>query len=282
MKDRARELIEEKLTVAIRYERAFADAAGGVVPGLFLSQVWYWALRTTDREGWFYKTTGEWTEETGLTRSELETARQRLQTLEILTTERRGLKGRLHYKLNTRKLYELLSVFGKPENRKPENRAIPESENLQTEMPKTCKQTDPVCGKPANQFAGNLQTLHTANTTTEITDSFPRASRLKKDWTLPDEWRQEASAIRGDVNFDYEADKFKDFWVGKAGRDAAKMDWRATWRNWIRNAKPSPKSASRDGISRNGTSTAATMEDLVQAELEGIERRLGRDTSNAG
>jgi hypothetical protein len=32
--------------------------------------------------------------------------------------------------------------------------------------------------------------------------------------------------------------KFTDHWKAKTGRDATKLDWNATWRNWIRNARP--------------------------------------------
>jgi hypothetical protein len=45
-----------------------------------------------------------------------------------------------------------------------------------------------------------------------------------------------------------QADRFRDFWVAKAGKDAAKMNWEATWRNWIRRAlddrPPAAKGAS--------------------------------------
>nr|CBI78685.1 conserved hypothetical protein [Bartonella sp. AR 15-3] len=30
--------------------------------------------------------------------------------------------------------------------------------------------------------------------------------------------------------------KFRDFWKAKAGKDACKTDWPATWRNWVRKA----------------------------------------------
>ncbi len=33
-----------------------------------------------------------------------------------------------------------------------------------------------------------------------------------------------------------EAAKFRDFWIAKAGRDGIKLDWSATWRNWLRKA----------------------------------------------
>ncbi|UNE54424.1 DUF1376 domain-containing protein [Bartonella machadoae] len=31
--------------------------------------------------------------------------------------------------------------------------------------------------------------------------------------------------------------KFRDYWKAKTGKDATKIDWQATWRNWIRNSK---------------------------------------------
>jgi hypothetical protein len=32
--------------------------------------------------------------------------------------------------------------------------------------------------------------------------------------------------------------KFVDYWCSKSGKDATKVDWVRTWRNWIRNARP--------------------------------------------
>jgi uncharacterized protein YdaU (DUF1376 family) len=70
-----------------------------------------------------------------------------------------------------------------------------------------------------------------------------KAKRLSGDWVLPKEWglwtvdnmKWDAATVR------FEADKFKDFWMAKAGRDAAKADWYATWRNWCRNSKTEAK-----------------------------------------
>ena len=39
----------------------------------------------------------------------------------------------------------------------------------------------------------------------------------------------------------FEAAKFADHWHAKAGRDATKADWLATWRNWCRNAVAAPR-----------------------------------------
>ena len=75
-----------------------------------------------------------------------------------------------------------------------------------------------------------------------------RGSRLPDDWRLPKSWGEwsmkefpawSAETVRA------EADKFKDFWIAKAGKDGAKLNWEATWRNWCRNAKPSEANSSK-------------------------------------
>ena len=62
-----------------------------------------------------------------------------------------------------------------------------------------------------------------------------RGTRLGADWT--------ASAADLDYGRNLgipeptllrEAEKFRDFWIAKAGPNGVKLDWPATWRNWIR------------------------------------------------
>jgi len=66
----------------------------------------------------------------------------------------------------------------------------------------------------------------------------PRATRLDPDWMpspeLIAQMRSECPAV--DVKAEHL--KFVDYWISKSGRDATKLDWPATWRNWIRNARP--------------------------------------------
>jgi hypothetical protein len=45
---------------------------------------------------------------------------------------------------------------------------------------------------------------------------------------------------RPDVDLRAEHRKFVDHFKAKAGKDGVKLDWDATWRNWIRNARASP------------------------------------------
>ena len=61
-----------------------------------------------------------------------------------------------------------------------------------------------------------------------------RASRLPADWALPADWRDWAKRERPDLDPARVAERFRDFWVAKAGRDGSKLDWAATWRNWVR------------------------------------------------
>ena len=62
-----------------------------------------------------------------------------------------------------------------------------------------------------------------------------RGTRLPADWTLSPELRAWAIA-EGLADPDREAAKFRDHWTAKAGKDATKLDWAATWRTWVRKA----------------------------------------------
>lgn len=70
-----------------------------------------------------------------------------------------------------------------------------------------------------------------------------RGHRLPADWQPTPEQLRWARDARPDVDATGEALKFRDFWIAKPGKDGTKLDWDATWRNWIRNshgASPKP------------------------------------------
>lgn len=67
-----------------------------------------------------------------------------------------------------------------------------------------------------------------------IGSSKKRASRLSATWTLPKPWGDFAlSQGMPEFNVRREADRFRDYWTSKS-KDASKLDWEATWRNWVR------------------------------------------------
>ena len=75
------------------------------------------------------------------------------------------------------------------------------------------------------------------DTDTDKKQNSKRGSRLANDWVLPNEWEYWANKERPDLNAMQVADQFKDFWCAKPGKDGMKLDWAATWRNWVRNQK---------------------------------------------
>jgi uncharacterized protein YdaU (DUF1376 family) len=81
-----------------------------------------------------------------------------------------------------------------------------------------------------------------------------RGSRLPADFTVPEEWIKEGKEVRikaglPSVNLSAEAEHFVDYWVSRAGRDGAKLDWRATWRNWCRNVRTTHANGNLNGSS---------------------------------
>ena len=64
-----------------------------------------------------------------------------------------------------------------------------------------------------------------------------RGTRLPTDWSLPDSWKAWAEGERQDLNIRTVADSFKDFWIAKPGAGGVKLNWEATWRNWVRSQK---------------------------------------------
>ena len=62
-----------------------------------------------------------------------------------------------------------------------------------------------------------------------------RGSRLANDFVLPREWRDFCIQERKELHPTQTFEKFKDYWIAQAGQKGVKLDWFATWRNWVRN-----------------------------------------------
>ena len=64
-----------------------------------------------------------------------------------------------------------------------------------------------------------------------------RGVRLAQDWRPGDEGRKLAVELLGsNAAAHAELANFRDHWLAKAGPDARKVDWNATWRKWVRKA----------------------------------------------
>ena len=70
-----------------------------------------------------------------------------------------------------------------------------------------------------------------------------RGTRLPADWVPSEAQIAYCRTERPDLRPEWVAANFRDFWISKAGSTAVKLDWDATWRNWVRKEReqPSPK-----------------------------------------
>lgn len=96
-----------------------------------------------------------------------------------------------------------------------------------------------------------------------------RATRLPADW-MPSEatiatMKDECPGI----HLQTEHRKFLDYWVAKSGKDATKLDWDATWRNWIRRAAENPRATNGHKVPASDAAVAA-----VEALMHSTEFRL--------
>jgi hypothetical protein len=93
------------------------------------------------------------------------------------------------------------------------------------------------------RFAGPMEEEGGRREEEEIPPSLPseaqpplsdagRGSRLPEEWAPSSELRVFAEGLGLDAG--RVAEQFRDYWRSKAGKDARKADWAATWRTWCR------------------------------------------------
>jgi uncharacterized protein YdaU (DUF1376 family) len=80
-------------------------------------------------------------------------------------------------------------------------------------------------------------TLHITQDIKHKKEKNKRGSRLPSEWFVPKEMAEWANKERPDIDVYYVAMQFKDYWIAQAGQKGVKLDWDATWRNWVRNTK---------------------------------------------
>lgn len=71
----------------------------------------------------------------------------------------------------------------------------------------------------------------------QFTPPKSKGSRLDPDWwPSKDEWEYAEKKGLTENEVSTEVEKFINYWTAKAGKDAAKRSWTATWHNWVINA----------------------------------------------
>ena len=103
-----------------------------------------------------------------------------------------------------------------------------------------------------------------------IPESLKRGTRLSLA-SLPLDWRQFCLAERPDLNPERTWLIFQDHWRGKAGQGGVKLNWLATWRNWVR------REGKGNGLNRqaDGSGGRATKDERGKAALlRGLDAKL--------
>lgn len=139
----------------IAFHRVYATISGGITSGLMLSQGMYWSSRTTDPEGWFYKTAEEWEEETALSRREQETARIRLRNTGFWEEKLRGVPAKLHYRIDQNKLFSSLAENAKQVSRETPNKFSEKGETIITETTTETTSVEPEGSFQETLFEGS-------------------------------------------------------------------------------------------------------------------------------
>jgi len=105
-------------------------------------------------------------------------------------------------------------------------------------------------------------------------DARERATRIPEPFEVSQAMRIWANTEVPGLDIDRSTAKFVDFWRAKSGKDATKLDWPATWRNWLRrDFEQRPPS----GVSRASPERPSTTDQRVQAGLDLAARLAERE-----
>lgn len=149
---------------AIAYFPQLGIYLGNPLAGIFLSQLIYWHDKTEHELG-VYKTSEEWTQETGLTYRHQVTARALLKKLGILTETEKRLEHKLYFKLNIKEFDNWFGNCTNPKQNDEQKEGI--SPSTDSEIPERRIRNS---GEYENAVRGDTDTqsvIH--NITTEIT-----------------------------------------------------------------------------------------------------------------
>jgi hypothetical protein len=64
-----------------------------------------------------------------------------------------------------------------------------------------------------------------------------------------------------------EVAKFRDYWIAQPGQRGVKLDWNATFRNWVRSARPQRGTAKPLTAHQQERQTARSIIDDLEAEI---------------
>ena len=124
------------------------------------------------------------------------------------------------------------------------------------------------------QSERNAIPIHQDTNTPRYQGKATRGSRLPSDWKPDAELAEWSKAERPDLNLRKVLEEFRDYWTSVAGSKGVKLNWDATWRNWVRSQK-----AEKQTYAQQAADVARTTVPIApnhDAALKAIEADLKR------
>jgi hypothetical protein len=95
----------------LSFHRCLVPVTGGVTSALMLSQaIWTTQSLEPSADGWFIRSQEQWTQETGLSRWEQETARRALRRSGLLEERRVGMPAKLWFRVRPEAVWRVLQA----------------------------------------------------------------------------------------------------------------------------------------------------------------------------
>lgn len=105
------QLLLDVFDAPVSFHRCLVPVTGGITSALLLSQaIWTSQWLEPAAEGWFLRSQDEWTQETGLSRWEQESARRALRRSGLLEERRIGMPARLWFRVRPDAVWRALQA----------------------------------------------------------------------------------------------------------------------------------------------------------------------------
>jgi hypothetical protein len=105
------QLLLDVFDAPVSFHRCLVPVTGGITSALLLSQaIWTSQWLEPAANGWFLRSQDEWTQETGLSRWEQESARRALRRSGLLEERRIGMPARLWFRVRPDAVWRALQA----------------------------------------------------------------------------------------------------------------------------------------------------------------------------
>lgn len=161
---------------AIAYQPGLTIVFKSHAVGILLNQLLFWHEKGSKPGGWVYKTIDEMRLETGLSRSQQDTAIEKLKSYEILETKLAGIPAKRHFRLDFENLLNLL-----PRLKKSSNLAYMNPPNTDALIEHTITKNTQRLQSKNTQLGNDKEIFYkTANKLDSIGDIVNRMDKFKK------------------------------------------------------------------------------------------------------